>query len=353
MDGEGNTRIKRLKHSVNPTVVDIAAKLKLAMKIAGIDTNKMKGDLAPPPKKRGESKGKRDQKNDDTIDGRSIEAWCPEKSDEEPTTIRRHGRNIIVKYFSEQYGLPFDHSCFLMPLVDFEKRMTEWQKKRDQNQLKIEQFNAQSHIIISLAANAETLPAEEMAYICGKYHTYRFSFSDDQKIVREVVSIEPIPDNRSQCRVTMYCSVVGGGSEDVEISDDAEPSEDSEYPVEIFIGNIFKFGGTYMMVITYTDNNKDKRPRVIQFPTLTTFHRLCHFGIISGYSVILDEPVAARIIARKIAVDSTLSSKDRKQVKRIDSTKDKVIKYTELLQTNPANRSERLMTVEKKKMVRF
>jgi hypothetical protein len=294
------------------TVHDITVKLKRACRLAGVEKDQLKTDLAELA----------------NIDPRTVEQWF-----HNPSVIRGAGRKAIVQYFGGVKGLPFDNDCFMMSDAKFAQRMDEWENGA--------RSRVPDKILISLAAAVFPLESREMDYICGKYYTYRLSALDTTKIVTEVVAIQPIPGIDYQCKVAMYCNKVDG-----------DPVKE-ELPVEIFTGDIFKFGSTYMIIVTHSDGLRDKRPRVIQFPTLLTIGRPIHYGIITGFSVHRDDHFSGRIVAHKVSRETVLSQHDKRKVRRIAATDKDVAKYQELLVNDPHQEGEKLLTVDKNKAAKW
>lgn len=230
----------------------------------------------------------------------------------------------IIKYFDRKLGLglnalicDFFKSSFEDFCSEIQQRLAE---KRDM-------------IAVKLESDSEKMAEAEIRYICGKYELYRYSFSGYELIARELLTIQQVNNNSSQLEVKMYTQIAHQLKE-IPVETLMEDKEEPKKP-DIFHGTIFKFGKMYYIAASYSDKNKDHRMRFLFFPALDSIRGHIHYGILTGYSDNLSEPVASRAIAVKVSPRSTLNDGDMSKVKTDTPDDEAFAKYRELIEFDP------------------
>lgn len=276
------------------------------------------------------------------IDYRTSQSWF--KSEDDDVKLNETNRDNIIHYFTTVHSMPIAITCFKSEKHDFDKNIPNIAVKREEYILR---RAAQSkNIFGAYFGEPDSFEDIEAKYICGIYQAYRFSFVGDNKkeLISEIYEIFPMEAHKNICSVKMYCYPI-------DADEQTQGRQKGLTPLvpDMFSGVIFRFGMTYNIITAHDDKMRDKRIRFVQFPFLEKMRRTRHFGIIAGYSTNVNEPVASRIIAKKLPflnVDDNVLRKIRRH-KYDDST---VAEYTSRLEVDPHIKGQWLMTVAKREV---
>jgi hypothetical protein len=231
-------------------------------------------------------------------------------------SINQPQRNKIVKYLLDHRQISFSFLWFSCP---FEQMKQEYEESKLPPDPKIV---ARARAATPLApapspyrlftdlVGVSPLSKEHVKLLCGKYVLYRYSFSDRGEIVSELASITPIDDSDVELAVTMHCHPASHQSKTENPGSKAK--SETQVETEEFTGKLFRLGWMFYIISTF---NADKRMRYLHFPVLLV-GREEHYGIVTGFSQNLSEPVAARIFARRISPDPALNREDFARVRR-------------------------------------
>jgi hypothetical protein len=185
---------------------------------------------------------------------------------------------------------------------------------------------------------ADSLPDDSIQYLCGTYRVYRYSLTGTQNLINcDLLLVERSSGNES-LTVTLYCLPAHGKRH-------LQSSEDS---TEIFSGRMWKFGQSLIcMMLCSNDMLTNRRARHMHFPVPTT-QTTVHYGLITGYSTTLAEPVAARALAIKIShEDVTKQELSGKHVRSMSVNDPEVRDVARLLNNHIAD-DINVLTVDRK-----
>jgi hypothetical protein len=232
-------------------------------------------------------------------------------------SINQPQRDKIVKYLLDHHQISFPFPWFG---CSFEQMKAEYEESKLAPDPKIVARARTAATPLAPApgpyrlytdlVGVSPLSSSHVKLLCGKYILYRYSFSDRGEIVSELASITPIDDSDTELAVTMHCHPASDQSETR--NPESETESETQVKTEKFTGKLFRLGWMFYMICSF---NEDRRMRYLHFPVLLV-GREEHYGIVTGFSQNLGEPVAARIFARRISPDPALNREDFARVKR-------------------------------------
>jgi hypothetical protein len=244
---------------------------------------------------------------------RTVQRWL---SDDEPSPVlNKPSRDKIVVYFHEHHGIDFKDSWFECSFEEFKHDRDGAVGARPSQPLRSGTplvSTPQAHEFSIQIPGVSTLTPDHIALLSGKYLLYRYSFRGRGEVVVEVITISSIKDNDMELEVVMYCHPVGNPPNLREASSSTSTIASSQ--ADKFVGKMFRLGHMFTIVSCFS-SAKDRRLRCLHFPVLKV-PRLTHYGLIDGYSLNLNEPVAARIVATKINSKTAMTPEDYSRVKR-------------------------------------
>jgi hypothetical protein len=247
------------------------------------------------------------------------------------------GNDVKLFAFMDKRGVEVGYEWLACELEDEHKhrkggapagaastQAAELDKSKIPTHLALPAANAKRPVFLSIELPpSSTLTPTQSDLFVGKYLLYRYSYTGRPEIVVEVATIAPLPGNNLELKVKMFCHP-------------AHNDHALEHPrrvpptfkdVEIYEGRLFRLENMYSIVCLFTDvsgspgRENSHRARYVVFPEVEVPRRE-HFGIMLGYSPNLEEPVACRILARKMRGGLELDESDCALVERLQRTGD-------------------------------
>ena len=144
---------------------------------------------------------------------------------------------------------------------------------------------------ISLPYSPPPMPAGHSNLLCGTYHLYRRSFvGDADRVIRDLIAVRPSGDQRF-LNAELRCFPVGNTNLN------QVPPETAD----VYKGMLHRYGQIFTTMLYYSNvETRDWRLRILQFPILNALSNN-HYGLMTGFSSRLAEPVVGRALAMRIS----------------------------------------------------
>jgi len=260
------------------------------------------------------------------VDPRTPRDWLRGESGHTPS---QDNLEKIVEFFGQKLNLPGLTVRMLRLMVeDFD---VELKNLRDKAAPKIVEPVALPYDPPEIAPGHATL-------LCGTYYLYRCSFlGTSDRILRDVIAVRKLPDPRI-LEAELRCFPVNRAGQL-----QAPASE-----LEIYKGHLHKFGKLFTTTLARSDpGHRDWRVRSLYFPVLPVV-RDKHYGLTTGYSSNLDEPVSARALAIRINTGDILEQECADGLRTYAKTDPEVAGYEKLIQNRDIG-DDYVLTVDKRK----
>jgi hypothetical protein len=166
-------------------------------------------------------------------------------------------------------------------------------------------------LVIRLGAPLRAFDEFDRAFLVGVYELYRYSFANEGKINIDVLVIKPDPANPTMLQMEVIVGAI---------------RSDKKY--ERYEGLFCQYGHSLLGLPVYVDfaEDQDKYARVRRYEfsdkgLVRTVPNLIKLGIVSGNSVQLGFPVAAKCLISKLSNDPARADAYTKLAKRYDASK--------------------------------
>jgi hypothetical protein len=242
-----------------------------------------------------------------TIERRTILKWL----NTPVIAIHNSNRTLIVDYLKRKHDITFSYDWFSCEIEEMKNQHRARTNSADETKTNVVRTGTplisppQPYTLSVGVSGASELTKEHIELLCGKYELYRYSFSDRGDVVLEMASITSIPNNNFELAITMNCHPA---------HESKRPEPRTRETTEEFVGKLFRMGMMFSAICSYS-KPRDRRMRYLLFPVLEV-DREQHYGLVSGYSPNLREPVAARIFAKRISRDPELVPSDYSRIQR-------------------------------------
>jgi hypothetical protein len=310
-------------------VVHLAQKLKLLLQLANSSRDEFTAalstakaittaPLADPAAQSNLSERKRQPKNPDIITSRTIDGWF--KAQQEVQIVHSEIRLKISGFFEAKLPrFKFTTELYQCHYDDFMKAVTD------------ATVSTSSEVILTLKHPLADLDAPTIKLLVGHYQMLRFSFDNTKAIVSEYGVIRRSTDNPNWLTLDVY-------SPPVDSSRTVRSLSDADH----FQGILFQLGKMFYAILSHAQGDAS-RIRYYHFPRLDGPRRV-HYGIATGYSVNLREPVAAKVIVSK------LPTSDRKDLhrfaQRLKRSTTATVRFKKLLVNSINQKTDFILSVD-------
>lgn len=268
--------------------------------------------------------GTRNKKNKDVITKRTIQGWLNDVRPER--RLHLDAQKKIIAFFEAQIpGFTFSSDLFQSEFNAFCVAVTARPE------------SVANEITLILARSPDMLEDVIVKYLVGKYVMYRYSFADLDDVISEIAIISKSNQPSRSLTIDVYCPPA-------DTQRQVHKLEDAEH----FSGNIFQFGKMFYATVSFA-KAESSRIRYYHFPRLDAV-RWIHYGISTGYSANLREPVAAKVLARKLRKD-TLEEGDANFISRHEPASAALSKFRHLIDNPFERRDALILKVDQAKVV--
>lgn len=319
----------------NSSVTEISRKLKHLLHAFGLkehDLIQALGTRATPRTpglhvgKTGGAPGPKKERDHEVITARTVRGWLKDTRVER--IIYPYAQARIIRFFeSETPGLDLpddilrlDWNAFVLLVDTVAKKLSK-------------------EIVLPLAASPTDLEDDIIEYLVGKYRLYRLSFADTGEIISEVGLISQVGNSKKQLKIEIY-------SPPADIARTVGTLSDAER----FTGVLFRFGNMFYVAASFSEGDSS-RMRYYHFPKLG-ISRWVHYGICSGFSSNLGEPVATKILAVKTRDPSVDPEKiDVSMIDRHQTSDEKMAAVTGLVDNHIGGDGHRVLSVQQSQVI--
>jgi hypothetical protein len=323
--------VEQSDSALRPSEVrDLARKLNFLLTIARVTDLEFARELGTDPSAASraiehvapDSKGRK-KKNKDAITPRTVRRWLSDKR----STRQLYSQDRIAKFFARHIiDFDFSQKLFQCPYEEFARCV--------QHLVDV----AATEVRVPLAHALEEFNDHAIEQLVGRYRIYRYSFANAEQIISEIGLIRKMPGTSNILAIDVY-------SPSSQLHRPIKTLDDSDH----FKGILFQFGPMLYLTASLAKGGP-ARIRYYHFPRV--IGRPVHYGIATGYSTNLDEPVATKVLAIKLNTDSIeVTDADASEIHRYGPGDEKLSAIRDLLENHISEKNHFILRADQSEAV--